>query len=97
MIIKRQKLYSIYNEDIKKKAKDLIIQYEKETGLVKDKDFDDIELFDEDSDLCPSGFTDYSFQARKGSNLYNKYGPDFFWTIRRNNKTGGCEFLEAGD
>jgi hypothetical protein len=54
-------------------------------------------IFDESSDFCPAGFTDYSFQAKKGSKLHSKYGSSFFWTIRRNNRTGECEFLEAGD
>ena len=97
MIIKRKLFAAADKKDIKKRAKDLIKEYEKRSGMAEDKDFDDIEVFDEDDILPPSGFTDYSFQAKKGSKLQNKYGPDFFWTIRRNNKTGECEFLEAGD
>ena len=48
MIIKK-KLFAVPDKkDIKKRAKGIISQYEKETGLVEDKDFDNIEVFEKD-------------------------------------------------
>lgn len=96
MILLRQKLYSEKTDF--DKAVDLIYTYEKNYGKTKLllNDFRaGLEKFDEDSE--DSKYTDIYFQAKTGSKLYNTYGPDFFWAIRKNNKTDECEFLEAGD
>ena len=80
------------------KAVDKIYSYEKKYGKTKHLPNDfaaSLEKFDE-NDKDPR-YTDVYFQAKVGSKIYNTYGPDFYWAIRKNNKTGECEFLEAGD
>lgn len=98
MIILRQNLYAKKVESDFDKAHGLIYDYEKKYGKTKHSpnDFrEGLEKWDE-NDKDP-GYTNVFFQAKKGSKLYNTYGPDFYWAVRKNNKTGECEFLEAGD
>ena len=99
MILLRQRTYSSAETDFDKASK-LIHNYETESGGTKhsSNDFKNgLEKYDEEEDWDDPKYTNVSFQAKKGSKLYNTYGPNYYWTLRKDKKTGKCEFLWAGD
>ena len=103
MIILRQKMYSEKADIDHKKVSEIVYNYEEPIikknprfGGVSKKDVEEgLEIVGKPIRNKKTGGLIYTFGAKKGSRLYDVYGPDFCWDIHKGKS--GLEFMGAGD